>query len=96
MHLKIHQEGVSNVKYSYHNIIKIKILKKGNGKIYKYTEIKQHTLDNQGGKEEIKREIRKYLGTSLVIQWVKLHTRNAGGLGSISDQGTRSPHACCN
>ena len=29
-------------------------------------------------------------GTSLVVQWVRLHTPNAGGLGSIPGQGTRS------
>ena len=28
--------------------------------------------------------------TSLVVQWLKLHTPNAGGLGSIPGQGTRS------
>ena len=30
------------------------------------------------------------LGTSLVVQWLRLHTPNAGGPGSIPDQGTRS------
>ena len=29
-------------------------------------------------------------GTSLVVQWLSLHTPNAGGLGSILGQGTRS------
>ena len=29
-------------------------------------------------------------GTSLVVQWLKLHTPNAGDLGSIPGQGTRS------
>ncbi|TEA11773.1 hypothetical protein DBR06_SOUSAS6910273, partial [Sousa chinensis] len=27
---------------------------------------------------------------SLVVQWVRLHTPNAGGPGSIPGQGTRS------
>ncbi|TEA33101.1 hypothetical protein DBR06_SOUSAS18610013, partial [Sousa chinensis] len=27
---------------------------------------------------------------SLVVQWLRLHTPNAGGPGSISGQGTRS------
>ena len=31
-----------------------------------------------------------WLGTSLVVQWLKLRTPNAGGLGSIPGQGTRS------
>ena len=30
------------------------------------------------------------LGTSLVVPWLRLHTPNAGGLGSIPGQGTRS------
>ena len=30
------------------------------------------------------------LGTSLVIQWLRPHAPNAGGLGSIPGQGTRS------
>ena len=29
-------------------------------------------------------------GTSLVAQWLRLHTPNAGGLGSIPGQGARS------
>ena len=29
-------------------------------------------------------------GTSLVVQWLRLHTCNAGGLGSNPGQGTRS------
>ena len=31
-----------------------------------------------------------FLGTSLVAQWLRLHTPNAGGPGSIPRQGTRS------
>ena len=30
------------------------------------------------------------VGTSLVVQWLRLHTPNAGGPGSIPGQGTRS------
>jgi len=30
------------------------------------------------------------LGTSLVVQWLRLHAVNAGGPESISGQGTRS------
>ena len=29
-------------------------------------------------------------GTSQLIQWLRLHVPNAGGLGSIPDWGTRS------
>ena len=35
----------------------------------------------------IKKDTR---GTSLVVQWLRLHTPNTGGLGSIPGQGTRS------
>ena len=30
------------------------------------------------------------MGTSLVVQWLRLHAPNAGGPGSIPGQGTRS------
>jgi len=35
------------------------------------------------------------MGTSLVVQWLKLHAPNAGdqGSGSIPDQGAELPHA---
>ena len=29
-------------------------------------------------------------GTSLIVQWLRLYAPNAGALGSIPDQGTRS------
>ena len=32
-------------------------------------------------------------GTSLVVQWLRLHASNAGGTGSIPGQGTKIPHA---
>ena len=31
-----------------------------------------------------------YIGTSLVVQWLRLHTPNAGDPGSIPGQGSRS------
>ena len=31
-----------------------------------------------------------FLGTSLVVQWLRLHSPSAGGPGSIPGQGTRS------
>ena len=33
---------------------------------------------------------KMYFGTSLVVQWLGFHASNAGGLGLISDWGTRS------
>ena len=33
------------------------------------------------------------LQTSLVAQWLRLHAPNAGGIGSIHGQGTKTPHA---
>ena len=35
----------------------------------------------------------EHLGTSLVIQWFRLHASNAGGVGSIPGWGTNIPHA---
>ena len=34
----------------------------------------------------------KKWGGSLVVQWLRPHTFNAGGTGSIPDQGTKIPH----
>ena len=48
-----------------------------------------------GAREERERELwiqeekTKTGGTSLVVQWLRLHAPNAGGLGSIPSQGTR-------
>ena len=33
------------------------------------------------------------LGTSLEVQWLGLHASNAGGMGSIPGQGTKTLHA---
>ena len=33
------------------------------------------------------------LGLPLVVQWLRLHTSNAGGTGSIPGQGTKIVHA---
>ena len=33
------------------------------------------------------------VGTSLVVQWLRLHVSNVGGMGSIPGQGTKIPHA---
>ena len=42
----------------------------------------------------ILKDLKTSTGTSLVVQRIRLHTPNAGGPGSIPDQGTRSlPHA---
>ena len=32
----------------------------------------------------------EFIGTSLVVHWLRLHAPNAGGLGSIPGQGSRS------
>ena len=37
------------------------------------------------------------LETSLAVLWLRLHTSNVGGMGSIPSQGTKVPHATqCN
>ena len=33
------------------------------------------------------------MGTSLAVQWLRLHASDAGGAGSIPGQGTKIPHA---
>ena len=35
----------------------------------------------------------KVAGTSLVVQWLRLHVPNAGGLGFIPGWGTKIPHS---
>ena len=40
--------------------------------------------------EKLLHMIKKPAGTSLVVQGLRLHAYNAGGLGSIPGQGTRS------
>ena len=43
---------------------------------------------------EVKFQIEiKWTGTSLEIQWLRLHASTAGGAGSIPGQGTKIPHA---
>ena len=37
-----------------------------------------------------KKILKKKLGTSLVVQWLRLHAPNAGGSGSIPGQGART------
>ena len=39
----------------------------------------------------LQRDIKKFTdGISMVVQWLTLHAPNAGGLGPITGQGTRS------
>ena len=38
-------------------------------------------------------KIYVYLGTSLVVQWLRLCASNAGGVGSIPGQGAKIPYA---
>ena len=48
-------------------------------------------MDDSREREDLLTYIKKVRrGTSLVAQWVRLHTPNAGGPGSIPGQGTRS------
>ena len=37
--------------------------------------------------------LKRQWGTSLAVQWLRLHTPNAGGAGSIPGRGTKMPHA---
>ena len=40
-----------------------------------------------------KKKDEDFLGTSLAVQWLRLHASNARGVGSIPGQGTKCPHA---
>ena len=40
-----------------------------------------------------KKQTKKTPGTSLVVQWLRLHPSKAGGADLIPGQGTRIPHA---
>jgi len=44
----------------------------------------------KGDKQKIIKDMRSIIGTSLVVQWLRLLAPNAVGLGSIPGQGTRS------
>ena len=37
-----------------------------------------------------------WVETSLVVQWLRLHTSSAGGVGLIPGQRTKIPHGCGN
>ena len=46
--------------------------------------------DRQRGNSQIR---TAGAGTSLAVQWLRLHTSTAGVTGSIPGQGTKIPHA---
>ena len=46
-------------------------------------------LFSGSGKSSWNLHLKNKIGTSLVVQWVRLHAPNAGGLGSIPGWGTR-------
>ena len=39
------------------------------------------------------RNLKYYPGTSLAVQWLRLHASTAGGTDLIPGQGTKIPHA---
>ena len=36
--------------------------------------------------------LKLYVGTSLVVEWLRCHTSTAGGMGLIPSWGTKIPH----
>ena len=48
------------------------------------------SMSRKEGKSGLCSHSNMHLGTSLVVQWVRFHAPNAGGLSSIPGQGTRS------
>ena len=49
-------------------------------------------VEEESGQVE-EREIKTQEGTSLVVQWLGLHTPSVRGAGSIPGRGTKIPHA---
>ena len=47
-------------------------------------------------KEDLTKKRKKQLGTSLAVQWLRLHTPSAGDAGSSPVWGTKIPHAMLN
>ena len=45
----------------------------------------------RGKKVQLPEDSAKNLGTSLVVQWLRLHASSAEGAGSIPGQGTKIP-----
>ena len=54
--------------------------------------IKSLGKDAQPHKPSGKFESKLQRGTSLVVQWLRLHASTAGGTGSIPVQGTKIQH----
>ena len=51
--------------------------------------LEQHICELEEAVALILRTAKRWPGTSLVVQWLRLCPPNAGGLGSIPGQGTR-------
>ena len=47
---------------------------------------------NEHSKQREEKYETKYLGTSLAVQWLRLHTSTARCVGLIHDQRTEIPH----
>ena len=59
-------------------------------KCWNFSKEKVGGKKNQSFKSERPEFKKSKAGTSLVVQWLRLHAPNAGGPGSIPSQGTRS------
>ena len=53
-------------------------------------DLGERSVGRGGTRKEVGVAIKGQLGTSLVVQWLRFLTLNAGGLGLIPGQGTRS------
>ena len=74
------ESGVSRCKLVYTGWINNKVL------LYTTGNYIQYPVINHNGKEYE----NEYIGSSLVVQWLRLCAPNTGALGSIPSQGTRS------
>ena len=52
-----------------------------------------YNLDIRGSDNTEILSKKSYEGTSLAVQWLRLHASTAGDVGSIPDRGTKIPHA---
>ena len=50
-------------------------------------------LLNDRKEKRNKKAQKSYLGTSLAVQWLRLHASNVEGSGSMPGQETKIPHA---
>ena len=77
--------GLTNVIFCWHFFFNDKM------NIIVATSFYSHFLLRKKCQDVISASMYKIMGTSLIVQWLRLLSPNAGGPGSIPSHGTRSP-----